>query len=405
MYKFSFLLPIIGIILALSFDKPHISSPKTIDWYANGNTQTIRGTIISEPDRRPMQTKYTIETQSGRVLVTDYSPFNRFEYGSTVEATGKLERPEPIEDFAYDKYLSMFDVYAVMYRADIKQNPLPRNTNPLLLIKRSLYKLKSRFENKINRLLPEPHASFMAGLLTGSRRGIPEDLMEKFNTTGLTHIIAISGYNITIIITLISGSLFFLTPSQRFAPAILAIILFTIFAGASAAVVRASIMGILGLIALQLGRKTNVRLSILWTAFFMIAWNPKIFWYDAGFQLSFAAVIGLAELSPYISPLLKHIPEKLAIRESLLATLAANIATLPLIAYLFGRISLISPVANILIAPAIPLAMLVGTIATVVSFLSEPLGRLLIYPAWALLEYIIAIANICSKLPFASYQM
>ncbi len=411
MQKFAALIPIIGIVLTLSFDKDHVSTSSTIDWYANGEEVMLQGIIVAEPDKRPLQTKYTIAIYqlidistevTGNVLVTDRNQYQSFAYGDHVEVTGKLEKPEPVEDFAYDKYLSINDIYSVIYRGNLTKIPQPPTTNYQTLLKRTLYNLKARFEKQINKLLPEPHASFMAGLLTGSRRGIPEGLMQKFNITGLTHIIAISGYNITIVIALISGMLFWLPPRYRLLPSVSAIILFTIFVGASAAVIRACIMGILGLLALHLNRKSNARLSILWTAFAMIAWNPKIFWYDAGFQLSFVAVIGLSELSPYIKPLLTHVTERFAIRESLLATLAANIATLPLIAILFGRISLISPLANMLVAPAIPLAMLTGFIVTIISFVFPTLGLLIAYSAWALLEWIILVATITSKIPFAS---
>ena len=245
----------------------------------------------------------------------------------------------------------------------------------------------------------------MAGLLTGSRRGIPTDLLEAFNATGLTHIIAISGYNITIVIAIISSMLFWLPFKIRFFPAVTAIVAFTIFVGASAAVIRAAIMGILGLIALKNGRTTTVRISILWTAFFMIAWNPKVLWYDAGFQLSFLAVIGLTELGTLLDTVFARVPKTLAIRESLQMTVAAQIAAVPLIIILFRRCSLIAPLANLLIAPVIPLAMLFGSLGTVISFGLFPLGQLFSYLGWACLTWIILIANICSSIPYASLEL
>ena len=245
----------------------------------------------------------------------------------------------------------------------------------------------------------------MAGLLTGSRRGIPKELMEDFHRTGLTHIIAISGYNITIVIAFIASLLFFIPPHIRFLPISIAIITFTIFVGASAAVVRAAIMGILGLLALQTGRLKSTRLLILWTALLMTTWNPKILYYDAGFQLSFLAVIGITEFSPLLDRLLKNVPRAFAIRESLQMTIAAQIATAPLIVLLFGRLSLIAPLTNVLVAPVIPLAMLLGTLAVCVSTVSFPLGQLIAYLAWACLEWIILIARMGAALPLASIPL
>ena len=254
----------------------------------------------------------------------------------------------------------------------------------------------------MNKIYPEPHASFLAGLLTGSRRGIPDHLLKSFNIVGLTHIIAISGYNITIVMTLITGLLFWLPLRWRLVPSIVAIVLFTLFVGASASVVRAAITGTLGLIAIQTGRQRDMRLAILWTAFAMLLWNPKYLWYDASFQLSFLAVIGLNELSPLLETFLKRIPHILGIHESLQATLAAQLAAMPWIALLFHRLSLVSPIANILVAPLVPLAMLFGFLGTTVSFFWFFGGQLIAYIGWGLLELITVIAEKLSQIPFAS---
>ena len=404
------------IVAALAVARiAHTPTPGTVDWYAAGDTVTVHGTVADEPDRRPLQTKYTIavtslttqsgstiENLTGKALVSDHRQWPEYTYGDTVAAMGILERPGAIDTFRYDNYLARYGIRSVMYRGSLNDIPLPRNTIPLSLLHKSLYDLKYRFEHRINRIYPEPHASFMAGLLTGSRAGIPERLTEVFNATGLTHIIAISGYNITIVIAIIGGLLFFLPPHIRFYPAIAAIILFTLFVGASAAVVRAAIMGILGLLARQLNRIATARLTVLWAAFLMTVGNPRVLWYDAGFQLSFLAVIGLMETAPLLDPLFRRIPDTLAVRDSLQMTIAAQIAAVPLIIVLFERVSLIAPVANLLVAPAIPFAMLFGSLGTLLSYVSFPLGQLVAYLGWACLEWIIRIATLCASIPFAS---
>ena len=256
--------PILAIILGISLSlvtvarTTHTPTETTVDSFANSKWVTIQGVIKDEPDRRPMQTKYTIAVTNlinasgatipvtGKTLVTDREGWPEFKYGDEVEVTGKLEKPGKIETFHYDRYLSRYGIYSVIYFAKVKHISSGHG-NPLFT---ALFKIKQKFESQINRLYAEPHASFLAGLLTGSRKGIPDHLLIAFQTTGLTHIIAISGYNITIIISIITGFLFWLPLKWRFAPAVGAIIAFTLFVGASAAVVRASIMGILGLLAL-----------------------------------------------------------------------------------------------------------------------------------------------------------
>ncbi len=395
----------------------HISTTSDIDFYANDTVVTVHGKIVDAPDVRPTVTKYVVRADSitlengkkipvsGKVLVNDMGGWPEYAYGTAVTVRGTLTKPGTIEDFAYDKYLSVRGIYALMQRAHIEEaKALETSLSIADDFFRSLFALREGFEYQINRIFPEPHASLLAGLLTGSRRGIPKHLTEDFRTAGITHIIAISGYNVTIILTLLSGLLFWLPLRKRFLFLVAAIVLFAIFVGASASVVRASIMGILGLLALQTGRQTTVRLSILWTAFFMLLWNPLYLWYDAGFQLSFLAVIGIAELSAPLKRLLKFVPETLALRESLTATLAAQIATLPLTMILFKQISLIAPVTNLLVAPLLPLAMLIGFAATILGMLWLPLGLLIGYLDWALLQGIIWIAQIASFLPFAVVQ-
>lgn len=388
----------------------HGPSAKTADWYARGGTVTLQGTVADEPDVRAAQTRYTVDallvTQSGsaswqpvtgRVLVTDSSGGPQYRYGDVLSIRGKLKRPQAIDSFRYDHYLSLSAIYSVMNASSItRQEEAKWNLFTLL------YGFKSTFEGRLNRLFPEPHAAFAAGLLTGSRRGIPEHLKQNFMQSGLTHIIAISGYNIVIVITVIMGLLFWLPLKWRIIPAALSIIAFTVFVGASASVVRAAVMGILGLLALSLGRQSQTRLTILWAALAMIAWNPKFLWYDASFQLSFAAVMGLSELSPLIKPRLTWIPNILGVRESLEATIAAQISSVPVALLTFGNLSLVAPLANILVAPAIPLAMLLCTLAVIVSYGSFFLGTLIAAAGWAMLQWAILVAESFARLPFAA---
>lgn len=391
----------------------HVPTAETIDSYATGETVILHGFIADEPDKRPLSTKYTVEashlqsdTQSelpvhGKVLVTDYNGWPEFEYGDEVIVLGTLAKPEPFDTFSYDRYLSRYGIFSVMNRVQMERVS-GGHGSPLRAM---LYRIKSRFERQIGRLYPEPHASLMMGLLTGSRRGIPEHLLKDFNATGLTHLIAISGFNITIILSLLGGLLFFVPARLKIFPLSLGIVVFVLFVGAGAAVIRAAIMGLLGLLALSVGRIALRRLLILWTLFFMLCVNPKYLWYDAGFQLSFLAVLGILELGPLLKTWFRMLPSAFGIQEAMVATIAAQIAAAPLIALLFGSLSLIAPLANAFVALIVPFAMLFGFLSTVISFVSFPVGQLVAFIAFGCLEWIVHTAKLFATFPGATIQL
>ena len=135
------------------------------------------------------------------------------------------------------------------------------------------------------------------------------------------------------------------------------------------------------------------------------SWNPKILWYDAGFQLSFLSVLGLSYLAPFLDRLFVHVPHTLALRESLQMTIAAQLAAVPLIVVLFSQFSLVAPLANVLVAPFIPLAMLFGFLGVLVSYASFPFGLFIAYLGWGALEVIIRITQFFADLPYALFHV
>jgi competence protein ComEC len=350
---------------------------------------------------------------TGHLLISasKYPPRN---FGDRIEIQGILQTPAQFDTFDYAAYLSRYGIYSVMYRPYIKEslvganNHLPLQENQW---EKSFYtyllSTKKHFETAMNRTFPsEPSSSFLAGLLLGSRKGIPEQLSADFQTTGLTHIIAISGYNITIIVTLMMAMLAKLGQRLSIGISAVAIILFTLFVGASPAVVRACIMGLIALVALRSNRKGNITIALLLTATLMVGYNPKILLHDVGFQLSFLATMGLIYVSPIIEPYLKWIPEKFALRESIVLTLSAQIMALPVILLNFQKLSIISPLANLLVAgPIIPLAMLFGFLATLTSWIYLPIAKIIGFPSYLLLQYIVNMTQTIAKIPYASVDV
>lgn len=369
------------------------------------NDVTIQGKITKEPEKDGAKTTYAIKvekiveengnvvTVQGLILASDTQSDGLLAIGSNVVARGRLIAPKEWQKKA--------GFHGIMAKAVLT----PTNQGSQRSILAYLYDVKSGFEYRIRTLYPEPHASLLAGLLTGSRSGLPYTLAQDFQTTGLTHIIAISGYNITIIISLITALFSWLPYKWRFVPAVFLIIVFTLFVGASPSVVRAAIMGVLGLLALQVDRMKSSRLAVLWALFFMILWNPRYLWFDIGFQLSFLAVIGVMEITPLLNHWLRRVPQAFGIRDIFFTTIAVQIFSVPWIVFLFGRFSVIAPVANVLTSPFIPLAMLFGFLSTIFSWFLPALGQIIAIFGWGSLEGILLIATRLAKVPYASFMM
>jgi competence protein ComEC len=388
-----------------------VNNPSSLAYYHHETEKRrLKGIVAEDPDRRREKANYIINTSQvfiegqwhdihGRVLISlDLYP--EYHYGDVVEISGYLIEPAEFESFSYKNYLSLFSVYSVMYRPYVGIIS-SGNGSPFFA---GLFALKSGFEDRLNKLFPEPMASFEAGLLTGSRKGIPDELMQSFNLTGLTHIIAISGYNISLIIILISSFLSRFSRSVKIPIVMVFILLFTLFVGASAAVVRASIMGIISVAALWFGRQSQVINALLMSAFIMVLWNPPTLLYDVGFQLSFLATFGLIITGSFLQRIFSFLPKTFGLQEAFAMTLSAQVFALPVILLNFHRFSLISPIANVLVVPLIPFAMLFGFFAVIVSFLIFQVGFILTFPAWLVLKFSVIITHFLANLPFASFE-
>lgn len=379
----------------------HTPSARMATTFTDGATITLQGTIVGLPERRGMTAQYVLAVEGGRVLLRDYDLYPRLAPGDRVRASGTIRRfieGDDDRDTGYARYLAAQDVYAVLDRAHIRNIGPPQR----FLLQRVLANARGGFIAAINRIQPEPHASILAGLLVGARGGITSDIRATLQRTGLTHILAISGYNVTIVATGIGVALAWLPRRLRFACIAVILALFCLVTGASASVVRATIMGILGLFTLSAGRQRSAALAILWTASLMTLWNPRALWWDAGFQLSFLAVAGLAALSPLLTPRMKCIPDILGIRETTQMTIAASAFAVPWAAFAFGTLPIVAPLANILVLPLVPLAMYLGFASVLIGFLWFPLGQVVGYLAWGVITLILGVAEGLAALPFSA---
>jgi len=397
---------ILGIARS-ALSQPDTTLPDHIGSYANSDIM-VSGAILAEPDVRVKDQRLTVgslmidgrETK-GRLLAT-VGLTQSFQYGNELSLSCFLERPEPFDSFAYDRYLARFGIYGVCRRASVRIT----GDNGGNVVVKTLLIAKEVFLDTANSMLSEPHASFLSALLIGARRGIPDDIVEAFNRTGTTHIVAISGSNITIIAALIINVINLAGTPRRYAFWLVTsgIGLFVIFTGATASVVRAGVMACVVLIARQLGRPSRATNVIVLAATLMAMVNPMILIYDAGFQLSFLATLGLVYINPLMDHLLSRAPNPFGIRDMFGTTLSAMVTTTPLILYQFGRLSLIAPIANMLVLPFIPIIMAFGFGMVLIALVFPVLGPLLAWPTWLLLESVLRIIELLAAAPFASIE-
>ncbi|MGQ9459126.1 MAG: DNA internalization-related competence protein ComEC/Rec2 [Anaerolineae bacterium] len=280
----------------------------------------------------------------------------------------------------------------------------------------ALYALRRAAQASIQRILPEPQAGLLAGILLGQKRALPSEVMDQFNATGISHLVVISGWNITVLAALVARACGpWLGRRGAGIVSILGVWTYVWFVGLEPPVVRAGLTGTLVLLALLLRRTALALNSLAAAGIAMTLWRPFLLW-DASFQLSFAATLGLIA---FASPLeaaarrwLAHrLPQDLAARlvawanEPLLISLAAQVMVLPLLLHGFGRLSLVAPLANLLVLPVQPPLMAWGAAATVAGLIWTPLGQALGAVVWLLLSWTLGVANLLARLPFASLEV
>jgi len=404
-------------VLAIpEIDEHHVA------WYADKQEIVLEGMVAGEPDVRDRTTNLRVAARrlktdgawrdvEGTVLVQT-GRYPARQYGDALRISGDLETPPVFEDFSYKDYLARQGVYALLRRPHIEQ--MGEGEGNRLLA--GIYALKARAKTVIEAIFPEPEASLLAGILLGVERGIPKDVADAFSRTNTTHIIAISGFNITIlagIFAAIAGRLF---GRRRATPAVIAgIVLYTILVGASAAVVRAALMGILYVVAIHYGRQSDALNSLIAAAVAMTLLNPYTLW-DVGFQLSFAATLGLIVIVPPLADtfergLARFIDQDRArttaqlLNEALIVTLAAQVATIPIMVYYFHKVSAVGLLANFLILPVQPAVMILGGIAALTGLIALPVGQVLAWAALPFPLYTIRVVEQMARLPYAAIDV
>ncbi|MCH7883081.1 ComEC family competence protein [Patescibacteria group bacterium] len=376
-----------------------------------GESIFLRGTIVEEPDERENSTRLIFQAHEmlnwqerqwqnissvKLLLITRRLP--EFSYGDTLEIRGVVKEPENFSDFDYRAYLAKDDIFLEMVFPAITKTGSGEGWR----LKRMLFAVKRKYLESLSRALPEPQASFLGGLTVGAKRSMPPEVLEDFRKVGVIHIVVLSGYNVTIVARSIAGFFAgFLPYALSVSAGLVGIFLFAILTGASATVVRASIMAAILYFAGLTGRVYQAKIALFVAGFLMLLANPKILRFDVSFQLSFLATLGLLYLSPHLERFVRFLPKKFQIREYGLATLSAQLAVTPLLLYTMGTFSVVALPANLLILIFVPLTMLFGFLTGVIGWVSGILAMPFAWITYLFASYELAVADILAK-PFFS---
>jgi competence protein ComEC len=336
----------------------------------------------------------------GKIKITT-SRYPSFNYGDVIEFEGSIKKPVA---GSYADYLAKDGIFGLSGFPRISLLAEKQGS----FIKTQLFKIKSFTESSFKKVLSQEKASFLAGLTLGETAEFSKEFKEKLKLTGTSHLVALSGYNVTIIVQavtfLIAFLLFSLIRSRFFVFILstLAILGFVIMTGAEASVVRAAIMTGIVLLANQVNRVYSFRNAVTIAAFLMVLINPKVLVFDIGFQLSFAALLGIVYLKPTIIKFfkVKPTPGFLSWRENLLTTFSAQMAVLPILLGSFGFFSPIAILTNILILTTVPLTMVLGFLTTGLSLISHYLAQVSGWLVGIFLSYELGVIDFFSNFKY-----
>ncbi len=382
----------------------------------------FRAVVSGEPDERGSSLRLRLsardvlidgrwQSTSGGILMRS-SLFPRYDYGDLLDVEGKLETPPAFEDFNYRDYLARQGIGSIINYPTTSLLATGQG-NP---VRDWIYDLRGELSSALEDALPEPEAALAQGILKGRRASLPDDLKEDLNDTNTSHLIAVSGYNVTLVAGLFIAALAWLIGRRPAAwLALLAIIAYSILVGGQPSVQRAAIMGGMYIVAIALGRQSGALQGLALAGAGMTAYDPLLI-KDISFQLSFASALGLIVFSPALSTRIEAALARLspgrelasplrAVIEVLAVTVAAIAFTLPIIAVNFHRISLIAIPANLLTVPAFPVIMVTSALTAVGGMIAAPIGTFLGWITWAPVAYMVAVVQMLADLPFAAVSV
>jgi len=394
-------------------------APDSIARFNEGNDLRVRAVVSEEPEERETSNVYRLDVQqaflggqwqkrSGGVLMRS-PPAAHHDYGDVLEVRGRLETPPTFEDFDYREFLLRRGVASIIAYPETRL--IARNQGGG--VRQALIGVRSDLSDRLAGVLPQREASLAAGILFGARSALPNDLRDDMNATGTSHLVAVSGQNVTLLAGLLIAAFAWLIGRR---PAcvlsLVGIAAYVALVGAQPSVLRAGMMGALYTLAVLTGRQSSAPIALLLAAAVMTGLDPQVV-HDVSFQLSFAAVVGLIILAPLLNtwmelavsrwPAVRGFPPTRMVIDTSAVSLAAIAFTMPIAAVNFHQVSLAAPLANLLAVPAF-LAVAAAAAGAALASLVLP-GHLVAWLAWPPAAYMIGVITLFARLPAASIQI
>ena len=363
-----------------------------------------------------------MEAVSGAVQVTAFETSDLvrrreppyYRYGDRLRLTGTLEPPPDLEDFDFPAYLASQGIHTVAPFPEVSLIDEDRGSS----FYRWLYVTRGRLERSIDSVVPEPQASLGKALLLGLRDDLPDGMVDRFRRTGTSHVLAISGLHVGVLmaVTLALGRTLL---GRRYhlylLPPLVVVWLYALLSGMSPSVTRAAIMGTVYLAALSLGRPRSVLPALGLAAAVMVALIPNVLT-SVSFQLSFAAMAGIALMAEPISRWTQRglearlwtgggLPGPVVAASDITAmTMAATLATLPLVAFYFESVSPAGIPTTLLVLPALPAVLVTQAAAALAGLVSVPAAEPIGWAAWLTSRYVTGVVGLAASVPGASIE-
>lgn len=381
----------------------------------SGSLKTLHAEVekVSDSDRgkkvylRAMTDKLFEGCERKRVgFLIDLSHDVKINVGDVVEAEGVIGSIPSFKTasgrwFDYENFLALDDYFFTLRKVDSSKMKINHSRKVL----DGLWGMRGLLANQIDRIYEQPESALVAGILLGEKKALGKKLNEYFQRAGLTHIVVLSGFNVTIVLQ----SAFYLFSrmriSYRFVGAVVSIVAFVLLVGPGTTTVRAAIMSFIACSSKLFKRKYDVSSALCVSVLCMVMSNPSILIYSPGFHLSAISTFALIHFSPLVERLFTKIlgrDEFGTVTGTIVSTLSTQIVALPYLTFFIGSVSLVGLLPNVIILPFIPFAMLVCFLAILVSFIGFSVSLPLIFVSSLIISGVLRVVQFFGGLSFAA---